>query len=301
MVDTSIVASMYNKNPHTLEIIEKIFIPSILNNASKKIELILIDDKSPLSKETDELINKFSKDLELKLGNFRYVKNKKNLGFAGSYNEGFKLAKGKFILMTNDDVYFSKDSIKNLCKTLNSEKNIGAVGPVTNYAASFQNTSLFARLKSYSQEELERIEKFAANLHDTMQGKKYTPETLIGFCVIYRRSLLKSARYLDVRYKYGNFEEQDLHERIKKKGYKLILDASVFVEHGGINGGSGSILQHRFKAIKHFLMNAFRFAMAQKIFFKLIRVYFIKSYLQMKDYGFTITKDIIKNSEKNKK
>lgn len=300
MIEISIIASMYNKNSKTLDIIEKLFIPSIINNSSKKMELILIDDKSPLSKETDDLIGKFSTRLKRKLGNFIYIKNKENLGFAGSYNEGFKLARGKLIVMTNDDVYFSKDSIKNLCKTLDSDKSIGAVGPVTNFAASFQNTRLFNRLKSYSTEEVNRIEKFATSLQNTMQRKRYTPETLIGFCVVYRKSLLKSIGYLDLRYEHGNFEEQDLHERIKKKGYGLVLDASVFVEHGGVAGGSASFNQRKFKTIKFFIKNAIKFALAQRMFFKFIWIYLIKSYLQMKDYGFTISKDIIKNTKYKK-
>lgn len=296
-IKISIVASMYNKKADTLEVIEKLFLPSLAKNASKDMEFILIDDCSPLSKETDLLVKKYAPVLNRKLAGFKYIKNKKNLGFAGSYNRGMKLAKGELIVMTNDDVYFTKDSIKNLCRTASSDDKIGAVGPVTNYATSYQNTLLFKRLKSYSPGEIKRMGQFAVRLNKAMAGKIYQADTLIGFCEVYKKSILKKIGYLDTRYKYGSFEEMDLNQRIKDSGYSLVIDAAVFVEHGGIKGGSGSLFQHKFRAIKSFVVNDIKFGIKHNCLLYVALIYPIISFIQMKDYAFTITSEIRKFEE----
>ncbi len=236
-IKVSIVTSMYNKRKETLEIIEKLFFPSLINNARESMELILVDDCSPLAEETDKVVNKYKLLLNEKLGSFAYLKNKKNVGFSDSYNRGMKLAKGELILVVNDDVFFPRNSIKSLCAAALSNKEIGAIGPVTNYAGSFQNTHIFRRLESYLKKETNRIENFAIWLKNVMGKKTYEVDRLIGFCVVYKKKILKKVGYFDNKYSFGNFEDDDLNMKIRKLGYSIVLDAAVFVEHGGINVG----------------------------------------------------------------
>ena len=249
-IKISVVVSMYNRKEEVLGVIDKLFFPSLINNASKEMELILIDDCSPLSKKTDKLVKKYRGLFLKKFGVFKYVKNKKNLGFADSYNKGLKLARGELIMVVNDDIYLPKKSIKRLCDTAKSNDKIGVVGPVTNYSSSFQNTHLFTRLKSYSNKELQRIEKFSEWLEKVMAGKTYSVNKIIGFCVVYKKKILREVGYFNVIY---DFEDDDLHLRIKNKNYSLIVDADVFVEHGGIKGGSVSVFQHKYKHIKNYI------------------------------------------------
>ena len=87
------------------------------------------------------------------------------------------------------------------------------INGITNYAFSFQRTNLFKRLNSYSKQERDRIEKFALWLKKVMKGKTYSVNKIIGFCVIYKKSILKQTGYFNTKYEYGNFEDDDLHLR----------------------------------------------------------------------------------------
>jgi len=52
--------------------------------------------------------------------------NKKNLGFAGGNNVGIGLARGKYIVLLNDDVQVKSDWLKNLVKLIEGDPTIGA-------------------------------------------------------------------------------------------------------------------------------------------------------------------------------
>jgi len=66
MVNTTIVVSLYNSRPETLEVIDKLFFPSLLNNITPQTQLIVLDDRSPLQKETNELIEKYRSEITAK-------------------------------------------------------------------------------------------------------------------------------------------------------------------------------------------------------------------------------------------
>lgn len=260
MKDSSIVISMYNTRPETVEVIDKLLMPSLLNNSDSSKQLILLDDASPLRTETQIMLDKNKPDLASNFGDFKYIKNSKNLGFAKSYNKGIKISEGESIIIGNDDIYFPINSIDSLLNKLNNYPNAGLVGPVTNYAYSFQNTNLFEKLKDYSAEELQRIENFSAWLKNVMEKKDYESKRLIGFCLAAKKDLLKELDYFDERYKYGTCEDSDLNMKVLITGKKIILDASTFVEHGGSSGGSISIKQHKFKLIKSIFVNTLKYS-----------------------------------------
>ena len=117
-MSTTIVTSMYNKSSQVIETIDKLFLPSLLNNASSDKELILIDDVSPAKSETLALLDKYLPELKKKFGNVEFVQNEENLGFGPSYNGGIMRANGANIVVVNDDVYFPENSVSKLTSIL---------------------------------------------------------------------------------------------------------------------------------------------------------------------------------------
>ena len=285
---------MYNKKQETLEIIDNLFFPSLINNATKEMQFILIDDASPLSSETQKIVKKYTAQLKKLFGQFLYLKNKTNLGFAGSYNRGMSLAIAPLILVTNDDVYFPIGSIAKLTLAAQNDKTAGAIGPVTNCASAYQNTQLFKKLKSYSKSEIQRIEKFAIWLSKIMKGKTYSVNKLIGFCLIYKKDVLNKTGFFDTQYIYGNTEDDDLNLKITQAGYSLKVIGDVFIEHGGIKGGHASIMQRPVHTAIHYVLNCLKFGLAHKIFLKSLWIAYIRNPAQELGY-FTITKEIEKH------
>ena len=75
MGNLSIVISMYNAKPATIEVVDRLLMPSLINNLDSGKQLILLNDASPLKLETRAMIEKYRLDLERKLGDFQYHEN----------------------------------------------------------------------------------------------------------------------------------------------------------------------------------------------------------------------------------
>ncbi len=270
MAPISIVASMYNSRSRALEVIERLFFPSVLNNASSNKQLILLDDGSVLRRETQALVDEYLPDFRRKFGDVHYLVNSCNMGIAGSYNRGMKIAEGDCIIVANDDIYFPQGSVDALSTALFEEENSAMLGPVTNYIWSLlgpitnyswsrQNVGrLFPRLKDFSQQELNRIEDFARCLRES-RCSRLKVKQLPTFCAALRKTALEAVGYLDERFRYAYYEDVDLCSRLGLE-YDLILDTSIFIEHGGPEGGSVSILQSRSNALFYLIINGWKFA-----------------------------------------
>ncbi len=62
------------------------------------------------------------------------IRTKKNLGFAGGNNLGIKEAKGKYLLLINNDTIFKEFNVNSLINRLESSPNIGIVCPKIRFA-----------------------------------------------------------------------------------------------------------------------------------------------------------------------
>lgn len=262
-ISTTIITSMHNRNKNVLEIIDNLFFPSLLNNGSKEMELILIDDYSPLKIETEKIVAKYLPNLKNVFGSVIFKRNTLNLGFAKSYNRGINMAKGKYLLIVNDDVYFPMNSIKKLTDTLSEPGNYGLAGPITNTpnSWSFQYCKQAPRIKSYSQETIKKIEQFSIWLAEKMKEKRMPTENLSGFCFAIDAVLFKKMGGFKENYKYGYFEDTDLFRRINNEygKEKIVINMEIFIVHGGVGGSSATFTQQPLKTVYYFLTNSLKY------------------------------------------
>ena len=95
----------------------KLAITSVLRQNFSRFELLILDDAS--GDETESTVKKF-KDKRI-----RYLKNKKNLGFPGTFRRGVLAATGKYIfLLSDDDLILQKDTLSYVYETM-EQKNLG--------------------------------------------------------------------------------------------------------------------------------------------------------------------------------
>lgn len=259
-MSTSIIVSMYNKSPDVIETIDKLFLPSLLRNASSDKELILIDDVSPAKKETYSMIDKYLPELKKKFGNVDFYQNKENLGFGPSYNGGIMRTEGDDIVVVNDDVYFPVGSIDKLTSVLSESDSVGMASPITNEKASFtyQYCKQAPQIKKYSQSEFDRIEEFAKYALEKQSKKRIKADLVTGFCFAMPTDLLKELDGFDERFKFGMFEDTDLARRVNKT-HDIIIAPDVYIHHGGVKGSSGSISQVPWKMLKAGLVNQYKY------------------------------------------
>lgn len=114
----SIITINYNGVKDTCELIDSIPFNSnmeviVVDNASKQDEASIISEKYP---------------------HIKVIRSKQNLGFAGGNNLGIKEAKGKYILLINNDTYFKEFNIDSLIERLESSDKIGIVCPKLRFA-----------------------------------------------------------------------------------------------------------------------------------------------------------------------
>ena len=114
----SIITINYNGLKDTCELIESIPFCNemeviVVDNASTQDEASIISEKYP---------------------HIKVIRSKQNLGFAGGNNLGIKEAKGKYILLINNDTYFKEFNIDSLIERLESSDKIGIVCPKLRFA-----------------------------------------------------------------------------------------------------------------------------------------------------------------------
>lgn len=109
----SIITINYNGLKDTCELIDSIPFKEdleviVVDNASTQDEASIISERYP---------------------HVKVIRSNKNLGFAGGNNLGIKEAKGKYILLINNDTFFKEFNIQQLIERLESSDKIGVICP----------------------------------------------------------------------------------------------------------------------------------------------------------------------------
>lgn len=138
----------------------------------------------------------------------------KNLGWEGGIKLGLESTKSPFVLFLNDDTFIPASSQLWLNQLLShfQDPEVGAVGPSSNVVMGLQNIFNFVPMHIFER-------KF-----------------LIGFCFLVRREAIEKAGGIDDT--CPSADDFDMSIRIRKAGYKLLVDRSVFVYHHGFKTGT---------------------------------------------------------------
>lgn len=136
-----------------------------------------------------------------------------NLGWMGGINMALEECETMLFCMLNDDVVFLPNNGE-FWRTLAArfeDPLVGAVGPCSNFVTGNQN------------------------LYEMGRPLITEANYLIGFCMVARTQLLKDLGGMDEKIPGG--DDIDLSIRIRKAGYKLISDRTVYLHHIGQQTG----------------------------------------------------------------
>jgi len=188
-------------------------------------ELIIIDNGSTLDSDNNNIpeLDGWWSTKEYWESADILIRNKKNLGFAPSVNQGFAMARGEYICCMNNDIIVWPGWIEGLLNIYTKELDppVGIVMPA---------------LMKQTKDAHEALKMESIDLR-TNKGK-YGGGAEFGSCYIVKREVLeelkkKDGYILDENFKLGFGEDRDLWKRIRLLGYETYRTHDTRVFHQG--------------------------------------------------------------------
>lgn len=204
------------------------------NPPRENFQIILVDNasKSVPKYNLEEFINTY---------HVIFIRNKKNFGYNAGNNVGIKKAQElgcSFILISNNDVLFKKNTIQVLCDFLKSNPEVGIVGPkIFDREGCVQKSNLCrktgmkekylvrTRANIIFKKEYETYFGFDRNYDEIFQVY-----AVLGCCFMMSKSCADAVTPLD-EYPFLYEEELILGIKMEQKNFVTIYNPNAVIEH----------------------------------------------------------------------
>ncbi len=212
----SIIIPTYNRQEYLFKALRSLYLQNYPQN---KIETIIIDNGS--NDNTLQMLSlKFPKSI--------IIKNNRNIGFAPALNQGIRKSQGQFIFVTNDDVTFDKNCLRELVALAETNDKIAIVGgrmftdlkPQTMALPGFK-FNIWLGYHPYDYQSSDKIREM---------------DVATGGCMLIRKSSLKVTGTFDPGFFFCG-EDYDLCTRAKIAGFKVMYCPTAIVWHKFLNSG----------------------------------------------------------------
>jgi len=216
---------------------------SIFQHVTVPFEIIVVDNAS-----FDDSVSYIRRNYPT----VKLVENPVNSGFSGGNNLAAKNARGRYLLLLNNDTVI-RSSLTPLINFMDSENSIGVLGCRLFYGDGRQQESIghipsifslvfswtpFAWIFPYSA-KFRRLVTSNSKLYDQTFSEV---EWISGACLLTRSFLWEQLGGLDEQY-FMYMEDTDYCRRVRESGYKIAYSASCEVTH--FEGGGGSWIGER--------------------------------------------------------
>jgi GT2 family glycosyltransferase len=197
------------------------------------IEIFLIDNASP--DNSPHVVT----DYAARFRNIYVTLNKENIGLAAANNSPLGKCQGNYVLILNPDTLCRPDTLERMVDFLDSNPDVGVVGPKNVYADGKPHAS-FHRQWGIPHVFVWRVMpyRFARMLYD--RHSSYESQDLLfvsGACLLLRRSIFEQIGGYDPEYFLTVEDACDLCIRARETGFRVMLLPDAEVLH--IGGRSG--------------------------------------------------------------
>jgi len=223
----SIIILTFNELKYTRECIE-----SIRKHTPEPHEIIFVDNAS-----TDGTV-KWLRKICQENPNYKFIENKKNLGFAKGCNQGIEASSAEYILLLNNDVIVTENWLSGMLECLNSASDTGFVGPMAN------NVSGPQKVLDSDYKTISRLIEFAKSFRERYRHRRISCRRIVGFCMLFRRALVDKIGLLDETFGTGNFEDDDYCLRATLAGCRNLIAGDVFIHHYGSRSFIGNRIDY---------------------------------------------------------
>jgi GT2 family glycosyltransferase len=224
----SIISINYNHPEVTCQLLD-----SLKKITYPQVEIIVVDNASP---DDDPSI------LKRNYPEITFIQSSNNLGFAGGNNLGIRIAKGKYVLLLNNDTEVEPGFLEPLVAKLESDPKAGACSPkikffhspgTLQYAGYSPINPYTVRSKGSGYREI-----------DTGQYDKDSETNFVhGAAMMVPMEVIRKVGLMAECY-FLYYEELDWATRIKNAGYKLwYIHNSLVLHKESISTGKMSPLK----------------------------------------------------------
>ena len=211
----SIVSISYDHPDITCALLE-----SLRHITYPNIEVIIVDNASPNDDPT--IISQLYPEII-------FIQSKENLGFAGGNNLGIRRAKGKYILLLNNDTEVDAGFLEPLVDKLETNNKIGAVSPKIKFF--FQPDTIQFSGQAPMNPYTMRSYGYGWGSKDDGQFDQDTPTSFVhGAAMMIPMDVIKNVGMMAEIY-FLYYEELDWGARIRKAGYELWYVHNSTVRH----------------------------------------------------------------------
>lgn len=211
--EVSIILPVHNNWLLTAECLR-----SLATDASAvRYEVIAVDDAS--SDETRELLPMVS--------GVGVVRLDDNVGFVGAVNAGLAAAKGRFIVLLNNDTVVTPGWLEALVETAEADDNVGVVGAKLVYPdgrLQEAGSIIWSDGSGYNYGK-------GADPDDPSFNFVRDVDYCSGACLLVRREILDALGGLDRRFAPAYYEDTDLAFAARKLGYRVVYQPEAKICH----------------------------------------------------------------------
>ncbi len=213
-----------NYNGH--EFLES-YLPSISHSSADAFDLTLIDNNS--SDRSVDFVEKWYPEVKM-------IRLQKNYGFAGGYNRGTKHLESKYLVFLNSDVEVNMNWIDPLIAMMEKDDTIGICCPKIldlKKAETFEYAGAAGGVIDYLGYPFCRGRLFEELEEDKGQYDGIAEVFWAsGAAFVIRNKIWREMEGFDETY-FAHQEEIDLCWRVKRAGYKVVVNTESVVYHLG--------------------------------------------------------------------
>lgn len=223
----SILLVVYNQAELTFACLR-----SLLKEVEDRAEILVVDNAS--TDDTPALLKRIS--------GIRVIRNETNIGFIRAVNQGVPAARGKFVLLLNNDTRVHKGSLARALSVIESDPQIGAVG------------ARVLQLDGFLQEAGSLVWD-NGDCYGYGRGRDAGYDAAmfrrdVDFCsgafLLTRRDLFLELGGFDERLAPAYFEDADYCLRLWQRGMRVVYDPRVSLDHfefGSIGSSEAAVAQ----------------------------------------------------------
>lgn len=169
------------------------------------------------------------------------IENGDNIGYSAAANKAIRQSSGKYILILNNDTEILNNSIDTMVDIMDKMQDVGILGcRLLNSDGTLQQSFGYFNLGFLSEaiqkfffNRYKRGNRFVGSYLNRIHNKFREVDWISGACIMVRRKAIEDVELMDENY-FMYFEEIDLCNRIREKGWKIYYTPEAkMIHHGG--------------------------------------------------------------------